>query len=204
MIGKNVFIHPKALVEEGAEIGHNTRIWANVHVLSGAKIGNDCNICDFSFIENGVQIGSSVTVKNGVQLYEGMTIEDGVFIGPNAVFTNDMFPRAFRKLPKQEWLKPTLLKQGCTIGANTTILCGQTIGRYSFIGAGALVTKNVPDFGLVLGVPARFHSWICQCATKLVFGKNQKQTTCLRCKWIYKLSKDKRSLIQTPLRQLLR
>jgi UDP-2-acetamido-3-amino-2,3-dideoxy-glucuronate N-acetyltransferase len=149
------FRHTHALVES-ASIGDDTRIWAFAHVLPGARIGKDCNICDHVFIENDVIVGDRVIVKCGVQLWDGVRLEDDVMVGPNATFTNDKFPRG-----KQAFqLLPTVVKAGATIGANATILCGITIGRKAMIGAGSVVTKDVPDGALVVGNPARFVRYV--------------------------------------------
>ncbi len=144
------FVHSHALLESKA-IGKNTRIWAFVHILPNAVIGADCNICDHVFIENDVIIGDRVTIKCGVQLWDGIRLEDDVMVGPNATFTNDMFPRS--KKPFE--LRPTQVKRGASIGANATILCGITIGEEAMVGAGAVVTKDVPDRAVVVGNPAR-------------------------------------------------
>jgi len=157
------FIHEKAIVETN-DIGENTRIWAFANVQKGARIGDDCNICDHCFVEKNVVIGDNVTVKNGVSLWDGVVIEDNVFIGPNAVLTNDIYPRS--KVHRDEFDK-TLIREGATIGANATILAGHNIGRYAFIGAGAVVTKNIPDFTMWLGNPARFAGYVCRCARRL-------------------------------------
>lgn len=146
------FKHPQALIELGATIGEKTNIWAFVHILPGAIIGDDCNICDHVFIENDVIIGNRVTIKCGVQLWDGVKLGDDVFVGPNVTFTNDKFPRS-KKYPSQ-FLK-IIVKEGASIGANATILPGITIGRKAMIGAGSVVTKDVPDYALVLGNPAR-------------------------------------------------
>ena len=145
------FIHEKALVEDGAQIGANTRIWAFVHILPRAVIGRDCNICDHVFIENDVVIEDRVTIKCGVQIWDGLRIEDDVFIGPNATFTNDFFPRSRQSFE----LMRTCVKKGASIGANATILPGITIGENAMVGAGAVVTKDVPAGMLVAGNPAR-------------------------------------------------
>ncbi len=145
------FLHINSLCES-IQIGARTRIWAFVHILPGARIGSDCNICDFVFIENDVEIGERVTVKSGVQLWDGITIEDDVFIGPNVTFTNDHFPRSRQYL--NEVLR-TVIEKGASIGANATILPGLTIGRLAMVGAGSVVTKDVPDGVVVYGSPAR-------------------------------------------------
>jgi acetyltransferase-like isoleucine patch superfamily enzyme len=160
-------IHPHALVETGAEIGAGTRVWAFAHILSGAVIGEDCNICDHTFIEGKVVLGNRVTVKSGVYLWDGVTAEDDVFIGPAAVFTNDLRPRS-RRYP-EEFAK-TLLKAGSSIGANATILGGLTIGEWALIGAGSVVTRDVPDFSAVWGNPARLRYRICRCTQKIEFS----------------------------------
>jgi len=162
--GKDFFYHPTALVEAGVTVGGGTRIWAFVHILAGAKIGTDCNVCDHAFIEGDVRIGDRVTIKCGVSLWDGMTVENDVFLGPNACFTNDKRPRSKQYPP--EFAK-TLLKEGCSMGANSTTLPGLVVGRWAMVGAGAVVTRDVPDYALVLGNPARLVGWVCQCGNKL-------------------------------------
>ena len=157
MIHETAFIHEKALVEPGAQIGPQTRIWAFAHVLPGARIGSDCNICDQVFIENDVILGDRVTVKCGVQLWNGVRLEDDVFVGPNATFTNDKFPRS-KQYPDK--FSVTTVKHGASIGANTTILPGITIGGESMVGAGAVVTNNVPAKAIVVGNPARIIGYV--------------------------------------------
>ena len=165
---KKYFVHPNALVESD-DIGEKTRIWAFAHVLKNVKIGEDCNLCDYVFVESGVTIGNRVTIKNGISLWEGLVVEDDVFLGPNAVFTNDMFPRSKRH--SGQFLS-TLLKKGASVGANATILCGITLGRYCLVGAGSVVTKSVPDFALVTGNPAKFRYWVGKTGEKLIFDSN--------------------------------
>ena len=168
------FIHEKAIVASD-RIGKGSRIWAFCNIQANVTIGADCNICDHCFVEQHVSIGNRVTVKNGVSLWDGMTIEDDVFIGPNAVFTNDLFPRskAYLKEPVR-----TLLKEGCSIGANAVILAGNTIGRYAMIGAGSVVTRSVPDFTLWLGNPARQAGFICRCSKRLPIGADGEDLVC--------------------------
>lgn len=156
MSDKPFFAHPNALVES-QNIGRNTRVWAFAHVLPGAVLGEDCNVCDQVFIENDVIVGDRVTIKCGVQLWDGITLEDDVFVGPNATFTNDPFPRS-KQYP--ESFTRTVIRKGASIGANATILPGLTIGQYSMVGAGTVVTKDVPPFAIVAGNPARIIGYV--------------------------------------------
>ena len=159
------FIHEKALCES-TDVGGGTRIWAFAHVMKGAKVGEDCNLGDHAFIESGAVLGNRVTVKNAVLVWDKVTVEDDVFLGPNMVFTNDMNPRvAFKKGP--EGFLPTRVRRGASIGANATIVCGVTLGENCFIGAGAVVIRDVPAHGLVAGNPARRIGWMCACGLKL-------------------------------------
>ena len=146
------FVHPSAIVEAGAEIGPETRVWAFAHVLPGARIGRDCNVCDHVFVENDVVVGDRVTIKSGVQLWDGLRIEDDVFVGPNATFINDRFPRSKRY---QEQAVRTVVRRGASVGANATVLAGVTIGPGAMVGAGAVVTHDVPPHAIVAGNPAR-------------------------------------------------
>jgi len=160
------FIHPQALVEKGARLGAGTRVWAFVHVMAGAVVGKDCNLCDGAFLEGGARVGRHVTVKNGVLLFDGVTIEDEVFLGPHVVFTNDLNPRAAFKKPPEAFL-PTRVRRGATIGANATIVCGVTLGESCFVGAGSVVVEDVPAFAVIMGNPARQRGWMCACGLKL-------------------------------------
>lgn len=188
-MSKRYFSHPTAIVEPRARIGEDTRIWTYAHIQAGTEIGARCKIGDYVFIEKGVRLGDEVTVKNGVQIWEGVTAENGVFIGPGCVFTNDLLPRSFLKRPKKSWLKKTRLKEGCSLGAGATLLCGIEIGRYAFVGAGALVTRSVPDYALVIGSPAVFHSWRCRCGAKLAFRK--KTGHCAECHATFQLKNER-------------
>ena len=161
----SIFVHERGLCESD-HIGPRTRIWAFAHVMAGARVGADCNICDHAFIESGATVGNGVTVKNNVLIWDKVTIEDDVFLGPNAVFTNDRHPRAWVKKDPVD-LVPTLVRRGATIGANATIVCGLTIGEYAFVAAGAVVTSEVPAQGLVIGNPARRVGWVCTCGRRL-------------------------------------
>lgn len=162
---KDAFTHQLAVVEEGVVLGRGTRVWAFAHIVTGAVVGADCNICDHTFIEGGVRIDDRVTIKCGVYLWAGIQIEDDVFVGPNATFTNDLRPRS--KQYPDEYLT-TILRRGCSIGANSTILPGLTIGPHAMVGAGSVVTRDVPAYALVMGNPARRHAWVCRCGAKLV------------------------------------
>jgi UDP-2-acetamido-3-amino-2,3-dideoxy-glucuronate N-acetyltransferase len=148
----SVQIHSTAVVDEGARIGENTKIWHFTHIMKGAVIGKNCNIGQNVFIANGVQVGNNVKIQNNVSLYDGVICEDDVFLGPSCVFTNVVNPRSAISR-KEEFLK-TIIGKGATIGANATVVCGKKIGKYAFVGAGAVVTKNVPDYALVMGNPA--------------------------------------------------
>ena len=166
-------IHPTALCD-GATIGEGTRVWAYAHVLAGAYIGRQCNLGDHVFIEKGVRVGDRVTVKNGAMIWDGVTIEDDAFIGPGVLFTNDRHPRsprmsevATRYARTDNWLRPTLVERGASLGAGAIVLCGVTIGRYALVGAGALVTRDVPDHAMVTGRPAEWAGWACRCGQRL-------------------------------------
>jgi acetyltransferase-like isoleucine patch superfamily enzyme len=171
------FVHEKAIVEPGARIGSGTRVWAFAHILPGAAIGRDCNICDHVFIENDVVVGDRVTVKCGIYIWDGVRIDDLVFLGPNVVFTNDEAPRS------QRHVKPparTHLHKGASVGANATILPGLTIGQWAMVGAGSVVTRDVPDFALVVGNPARTVGHVCICSQTLAGLPAKGPLTC-RC-----------------------
>jgi acetyltransferase-like isoleucine patch superfamily enzyme len=171
---KDYYIHPKALVETN-QVGEGTRVWAFAHVLKGAVIGKDCNIGDHCFVESRVTIGNEVVVKNGVSIWEGVTIEDRVFVGPNVSFTNDRVPRA--KVFRDEY-DTVLVKEGASIGANATVVGPRVIGRFAMIGAGAVVVKDVPDFALVYGNPARIQGWVCECGERLDFEEEKAACGC--------------------------
>jgi acetyltransferase-like isoleucine patch superfamily enzyme len=183
-VNSSIFVHETALVES-SEIGANTRIWAFVHVLDGARIGNNCSIGDHGFIENGAVVGNNVTIKNHICLWEGVTIEDDVFIGPHAVFTNDLYPRSprmpevqARYANRDSWLEHTIVERGSTIGANATILPGIRLGAYCMIAAGATVTKDVKPHALVMGTPARQIGSVCRCGSRL---HPERPSRCAQC-----------------------
>ena len=162
---KPFFVHPSAICDS-PNIGKGTRIWAFSHVLKEARIGDRCNLGEHVFVENGVVIGDGCTIKNGVALWDQITLEEDVFVGPYVVFTNDLRPRAFLKRGNLFYL-PTIIKRGATLGANSTIVCGVTVGEYAMVGAGTVVTKDVPPHTLVVGNPMRALGKICFCGEKL-------------------------------------
>ena len=159
------FSHDTALIDEGAIIGAGTKIWHWVHVCAGARIGEGCILGQNVYVGNNVKIGNKVKIQNNVSVYDNVTLEDEVFCGPSMVFTNVINPRA--AIERKNEFKSTLVRRGATLGANCTIVCGNTIGQYAFIGAGAVVTKDVPDFALMVGVPAKQTGWISR------FGENK-------------------------------
>jgi UDP-2-acetamido-3-amino-2,3-dideoxy-glucuronate N-acetyltransferase len=175
----DVFIHPTAVVDEGVTIGDGSKIWHFSHVLGGSTIGATCNVGQNVVIGPDVSIGKSCKIQNNVSVYKGVTLEDGVFCGPSMVFTNIYNPRA--EIRKMDQVRPTLVKKGATLGANSTIVCGNTIGCYAFIGAGAVVNKNVADHALVVGNPAKPIGWVCMCGERLA-----EDLTCLACDRSYK------------------
>jgi len=167
---KNFFVHPTSIVDRDCEIGEETKIWHFSHILKGSRIGKNCHIGQNVVIGPDVSIGNRCKIQNNVSVYKGVTLEDDVFCGPSCVFTNVINPRS--AIPRMDELKPTLVKKGATIGANATVICGNTIGKYAFIGAGAVVTKDVPDYALFFGNPAKLQGWICECGVKLKFDGN--------------------------------
>jgi UDP-2-acetamido-3-amino-2,3-dideoxy-glucuronate N-acetyltransferase len=177
------FVHASALIDDDVEIGKDTKIWHFSHVLSRCRIGSHCNIGQNVVIGPDASIGNNCKIQNNVSVYKGVTLEDGVFCGPSMVFTNVYNPRA--EIRKMDQLRPTLVKKGASIGANATIVCGNTIGRYAFIGAGAVVTKNVPDYALVVGNPAKRIGWVCECGERL-----PDDLECLSCGKKYRLKDE--------------
>jgi len=166
--------HESAYVDQGAQVGSGTRIWHFSHIMAGAKIGKNCSLGQNVNVASNAVLGNGVKVQNNVSIYDDVVIEDDVFCGPSMVFTNVINPRAFIER-KQEY-KKTIVRRGASIGANATIICGVTLGAYCFVGAGSVVNKDVPDYALVYGNPARQHGWVCACGVKL----NQ-ELTCPEC-----------------------
>ncbi|MCS6927228.1 MAG: Gfo/Idh/MocA family oxidoreductase [Candidatus Binatia bacterium] len=177
------FVHESAFIDDNVEIGEGTTIWHVSHVLSNSRIGKNCRIGQNVVIGPNVSIGNGVKIQNNVCVYEGVTLEDDVFCGPSMVFTNVVNPRS--EIRRMDELRPTLVRRGATLGANCTIVCGVTIGRYAFIGAGAVVTKDVPDFALVLGNPGRIVGWMCRCGNRIDFAQEDGPGTCRACRQMY-------------------
>ncbi|WP_378950606.1 acyltransferase [Pelosinus sp. sgz500959] len=174
---KEYFVHQSSYVDKPCQIGKGTKIWHFTHIMPHCKIGYNCNIGQNVVISSNVTLGNNVKIQNNVSVYTGVICENDVFLGPSCVFTNVINPRSH--VSRKNEYKETLVKQGASIGANATIVCGHTIGRYAFIGAGTVVTKDVPDYALVVGNPAKRVGWMCQCGEKIYFTDSH--TTCLTC-----------------------
>ena len=181
------FVHKSSFVDDGADIGEGSKIWHFSHVMAGARVGRRCNIGQNVVISPGVIIGDDVKIQNNVSIYTGVILEAGVFCGPSMVFTNVATPRSHVSR-KHEFL-PTRVEKGATLGANSTIVCGHTIGRYAFVGAGAVVTRDVPPYALVVGNPGRVTGWMCECGVKLTAGPSlPPRASCPSCATVYAAS----------------
>ena len=190
----SITLHPSAIVDEGAQIGSGSRVWHFAHVCGGAKIGEHCSLGQNVFVGNDVVIGNNVKIQNNVSVYDAVTIEDDVFCGPSMVFTNVYNPRS-AVTRKDEYLK-TLIKKGATLGANSTIVCGTTVGEYAFVGAGAVINKDVPDFALMVGVPAKQIGWMSRFGERLDLPlKGDAKTICPQTNDQYQLSNGVCTLI---------
>lgn len=180
-------IHPSADVDPGAIIGENTSIWQNCIIQGDVVIGKNTTIGANAFIEKGVRLGNNVKVKNNIALYTGVTCEDDVFLGPNCVFTNVINPRSF--IERKHEFRDTIIRRGATIGANATVICGHNIGKYAMIGAGAVITKDVPDYALVVGNPASIIGYVCKCGERL--QQNDNVWECTKCASKYKQKENR-------------
>jgi UDP-2-acetamido-3-amino-2,3-dideoxy-glucuronate N-acetyltransferase len=182
----NYFAHESSYIDQPCEIGEGTKIWHFSHVMSGSRIGKKCNIGQNVVVSPEVVIGNNVKIQNNVSIYTGVELEDDVFCGPSMVFTNVVNPRSH--VPRRDQYQRTLVKRGASIGANATVVCGHTIGRYAFIGAGAVVTRDIADFALALGNPARVVGWMCLCGVRLDLGAKLAQgvrAECAECSRVY-------------------
>ncbi len=189
MENKKYFVHESSYVDDGVEIGEGTKIWHFCHIMGNTKIGKDSSFGQNCVVGPNVTVGNNVKVQNNVSIYDGVEIEDDVFCGPSMVFTNVINPRSH--ISRKHEYKKTLLKKGSTVGANATIVCGHNLGKYSFVGSGSVVTKNIPDYAMVYGNPARIKGWMCQCGVKLADGEKQeenKELSCRECgcKYVFK------------------
>jgi UDP-2-acetamido-3-amino-2,3-dideoxy-glucuronate N-acetyltransferase len=188
MSEKKYFVHESSYVDDHVLIGEGTKIWHFSHIQSGSRIGEECVFGQNVNVGNNVIIGDFVKVQNNVSIYEGVELEDYVFCGPSMVFTNVLDPRCKYPQSGSKFYKRTLVKEGTSIGANATIVCGNTIGRHAFIAAGAVVTKDVPDFALMIGVPAKRKGWVCECGE--ILPKFEEEVVCPRCEIVYEKIED--------------
>src|ERR1700754_3675219 len=172
-------IHESAYVDDGAKVGNDTKIWHFCHILGGSEIGEKCSLGQNVVVMNGTRIGNNCKIQNNVSIYEGVELEDDVLCGPSMVFTNVINPRSH--VSRKDEYKTTLVRRGASFGANCTIVCGSTIGRYAFIGAGSVVTRDVPDYALMFGNPAKLRGWMCACGIKLDFNGDQRTAQCSAC-----------------------
>lgn len=197
-MSEGVFVHPTSEVSLDARIGSGTRVWQHCTVLAGAEIGERCLLSQNVYVEGRTRIGNNVKVKNNVSIYECVELEDDVFVGPSAVFTNVLTPRSH--WPRKDEFLKTLVKKGASIGANATVVCGVTVGRYAMVGAGCVVTRDVPDFAVVYGVPARQHGWACHCGKFLDGVEEGKPCRCDLCGSTYELRGGRLKEIQLYFR----
>ena len=190
------FAHSSSFVDDGAVVGAGTKIWHFSHVMPGAVIGERCNLGQNVVVMSGTRLGNNVKVQNNVSIYEGVVLEDDVFCGPSCVFTNVTNPRSH--VSRKAEYRQTLVRRGATIGANATVECGETVGEYAFIGAGAVVTADVPSYGLMVGVPARRVGWMCQCGVRLRVAAGVAQ--CEACGTAYRESEARLHRVDPPAR----
>lgn len=183
---KNYFVHESSYIDEPCVIGEGTKIWHFSHIMGNSEIGKNCNIGQNVVISPNVKLGNNVKIQNNVSVYTGVECEDDVFLGPSCVFTNVINPRSF--ISRKNEYKKTVIKKGASLGANCTIVCGHNIGKYAFVAAGAVVTKDIPDFALVMGNPAKVKYYVCKCSRKMVFKDNK--FICPHCGEKYVLEND--------------
>jgi UDP-2-acetamido-3-amino-2,3-dideoxy-glucuronate N-acetyltransferase len=191
--GPDIFVHETAVVDPGCELGSGSKIWHFSHIIKGSKIGRDCNLGQNVMVGPDVTIGNKVKIQNNVSVFPGVTLENGVFCGPSMVFTNVYNPRSY--ISRKEEIRTTLVREGTTLGANSTIVCGHTIGQFAFVGAGAVVVDDVPDYALMLGNPSKIKGWMCRCGIRLHFEK--KDAFCDACGLKYQKKGNQVTLIET-------
>ena len=189
-MGESYFAHKSSYIDEGCDIGEGTKIWHFSHIMRGCKIGKHCNIGQNVVVSPDVVLGDGCKVQNNVSIYTGVVCEEGVFLGPSCVFTNVINPRAF--IERKNEYRKTTLKTGASVGANATIICGHDVGRYAFVGAGAVVTKDVPDFTMVYGCPAEIRGWVCRCGEQLTFTREE--AVCPVCGKRYKKKESEQTV----------
>jgi UDP-2-acetamido-3-amino-2,3-dideoxy-glucuronate N-acetyltransferase len=197
---KNYFVHESSYVDEPTQIGAGTKIWHFSHIMKNCEIGEGCNIGQNVVISPGVVVGRNVKIQNNVSVYTGCILEDDVFCGPSMVFTNVFNPRSH--VVRRDEYKTTLVRQGASLGANTTIVCGITIGRYAFVGAGSVVTRDVPDYALLYGNPAKVRGWMCNCGVKLSLGvaSQSEEAQCPSCGRTYhRRGSNVQELVSVPM-----
>ena len=193
----DVFVHDTAVVDSGARIGNGTKVWHFCHVMEGAEIGENCILGQNVFVAGGTVIGDRVKIQNNVSVYAGVTLEDDVFCGPSAVFTNVRNPRAH--VDRKHAFSPTLVGKGATLGANCTVVCGNNIGAYAMVGAGAVITADIPSHALAVGVPARIAGWICSCGERLdAPSERPEHAVCIHCAATLRAEPDGRGLREYP------
>jgi UDP-2-acetamido-3-amino-2,3-dideoxy-glucuronate N-acetyltransferase len=186
-MGSDYFAHESCYIDDGAEIGAGTKIWHFCHVMGTARIGRGCNIGQNVYVDRDVVVGDNVKIQNNVSLYKGIVVEDDVFLGPSAVLTNVVNPRSH--VSRKHEFQQTLIRRGASVGANATIICGVELGAYAFVGAGSVVTRDVPAYALVYGTPAQQRGWVCQCGVKLQLANDtlQAAAACEHCGHAYRL-----------------
>ena len=189
-MGESYFAHKSSYIDEGCDIGEGTKIWHFSHIMRGCKIGMHCNIGQNVVVSPDVVLGDGCKVQNNVSIYTGVVCEEGVFLGPSCVFTNVINPRAF--IERKNEYRKTTLKTGASVGANATIICGHDVGRYAFVGAGAVVTKDVPDYAIVYGCPAEIRGWVCRCGEQLTFTREE--AVCPVCGKRYKKKESEQTV----------